>query len=34
MKRHTLDTYPVPKDETPMFINEPWIIVNFSEKLH
>ena len=26
MKHHTLDTYPVPKDETPMFINEPWII--------
>jgi len=23
---HDLDPYPIPKDRTPMFINEPWII--------
>lgn len=22
---HKLDIYPVPKDKTPMFINEPWL---------
>ena len=26
MEHHTLDTNPMPKDKTPMFINEPWII--------
>lgn len=26
MKRHELDPYPLPKDENPLLINEPWII--------
>lgn len=28
---HDLDPYPIPKDRTPMFINEPWIIDESSE---
>lgn len=23
---HTLDVYPIPREEEPMFINEPWLI--------
>ena len=23
---HTLDPYPIPKDKSPLFINEPWLI--------
>jgi hypothetical protein len=26
MARHTLDIYPVPKEKSPMYINEPWLI--------
>ncbi len=26
LTHHDLDTYPIPKDKIPMFINEPWII--------
>ncbi len=26
LTHHDLDPYPIPKDKTPMFINEPWII--------
>ena len=26
MEHHTLDVWPIPKDETPNFINEPWLI--------
>ena len=26
MEHHTLDVHPVPKDKSPMFINEPWLI--------
>ena len=25
-ERHTLDIYPEPKEQTPLFINEPWLI--------
>lgn len=24
--RHDLDPYPIPKEESPMYINEPWLI--------
>ncbi len=26
MQRHTLDPYPIPKDKTPLYINEPGLI--------
>ena len=26
MARHTLDIYPIPKEQSPMYINEPWLI--------
>jgi len=26
MEHHRLDPYPVPKDKTPLYINEPWLI--------
>ena len=26
MKHHSLDVYPIPKEKTPMYINEPWLI--------
>ena len=26
MKHHRLDPYPIPKDKTPLCINEPWLI--------
>ena len=26
LKHHNLDPYPVPKDKTPLYLNEPWII--------
>lgn len=26
MERHSLDPYPMPKDKTPLYINEPWLI--------
>ena len=26
MTRHRLDPYPVPKDKSPRYVNEPWII--------
>ena len=25
MERHTLDPYPIPREKTPLYINEPWI---------
>lgn len=26
MEHHALDLYPIPKEENPMYINEPWLI--------
>lgn len=26
VKHHALDPYPIPKEESPMYINEPWLI--------
>lgn len=26
MEHHRLDPYPIPKDKTPLCINEPWLI--------
>lgn len=26
MEHHSLDPYPIPKEKTPLFINEPWLI--------
>lgn len=26
MEHHRLDPYPIPKDELPLYINEPWLI--------
>ncbi|MEG0370077.1 MAG: hypothetical protein RR593_08755, partial [Hungatella sp.] len=26
MIHHSLDPYPIPKEESPMYINEPWLI--------
>ena len=26
MTHHRLDPYPIPKDETPLYVNEPWLI--------
>lgn len=26
MEHHGLDSYPIPKDKTPLYINEPWLI--------
>lgn len=26
MGHHTLDPYPIPKEKTPLYINEPWLI--------
>lgn len=26
MQRHTLDLYPIPKDKTPLYINDPGLI--------
>ena len=26
MEHHRLDLYPIPKDKTPLYINEPWLI--------
>lgn len=26
MEHHQLDYYPIPKDKTPLYINEPWLI--------
>ena len=26
MGRHSLDPWPIPKDKSPLFINEPWLI--------
>jgi hypothetical protein len=28
MEYHRLDAYPIPKDKTPLYINEPWLIDN------
>ena len=28
MVRHRLEPYPIPKDKTPLYINEPWLIDN------
>lgn len=25
-RKHSLDPYPIPKEEHPLFINEPWLI--------
>ena len=37
MEHHDLDPYPIPKDETPLFINEPWLIdkylFDYSERI-
>ena len=27
-EHHTLDPYPIPKDKSPLFVNEPWLIDN------
>ena len=35
--RHDLDPYPIPKEESPMYINEPWLIDHsllLSEKVY
>ena len=26
MARHSLDPWPIPKEKSPLFINEPWLI--------
>ena len=26
MEHHSLDPYPIPKEKTPLFINEPWLV--------
>ena len=26
MKHHRLDQYPIPKDKTPLYVNEPWLV--------
>lgn len=26
MEHHSLDIYPIPRDKSPMYINEPWLI--------
>ena len=26
MEHHTLDVHPIPKEKTPLYINEPWLI--------
>ena len=26
MYHHTLDPYPIPKDKSPLYVNEPWLI--------
>ena len=26
MEHHSLDPYPIPKDVTPLYVNEPWLI--------
>ena len=26
MMHHSLDPYPIPKEKTPMYINEPWLV--------
>ena len=26
MEHHSLDPYPEPKDKSPLYINEPWLI--------
>ncbi len=26
MKHHDLDVYPIPREKTPMYINEPWLV--------
>ncbi len=37
MEHHDLDPYPIPKDETPLFVNEPWLIdkymFDYSERM-
>lgn len=36
MKHHRLDPYLIPKDKTPLYVNEPWLIRkqrNLSERL-
>ncbi len=29
MEHHNLDIYPLPKDQSPLYINEPWMIDEF-----
>ena len=29
VKHHKLDPYPIPKDKTPLFVNEPWLTDRF-----
>lgn len=29
MTQHRLDPYPIPKDKSPLYVNEPWLIDNF-----
>ena len=24
-EKHRMDTYPIPRDEAPLFVNEPWV---------
>lgn len=26
MEHHSLDPYPIPKEKSPLYINEPWLI--------
>ena len=26
MEHHSLDSFPIPKDEKPLYLNEPWLI--------
>ena len=26
MDHHNLDTYPKPKEKTPLYVNEPWVV--------
>lgn len=34
MEHHDLDVYPIPREKTPMYINEPWLIAGRSRKEH
>jgi hypothetical protein len=33
LEHHDLDIHPIPKEKTPLFINEPWLIKEFIVKL-